>query len=339
MEKAIVVGATGGTGASVAEELVKRGIRTVAFGRSRQKLEQLRAKLGNPEHMTIAVGDAFRPDHVVSASEGTDVLFHCANVPYNEMASKLVPLGESVMEAADRLSLKVVAIDGIYPYGRRQTARATEEHPKRPHTRKGKTRLAYEKMLFDERWSRAKVMIARLPDYYGPTANEASYLGSTLEAIAAGKMAFFIGNMKVPREFVYLPDAAFMIAELAGRDDAYGQNWHIPGAGLISGKEIVRIARQASGSAKPVIPLGIVGLSLLGMGVPVMKEVVEMLYLTEEPLVLSGDKYERSIGPVRATTFEEGIRDTVQALQRKNGASLAFNRPARREKSFLKDRQ
>lgn len=33
-------------------------------------------------------------------------------------------------------------------------------------------------------------MIVRLPDYYGPTANEASYLGSTLESIARGKMAF-----------------------------------------------------------------------------------------------------------------------------------------------------
>lgn len=322
MEKAIVVGATGGTGAAVAEELVKRGIRTIAFGRSWKKLERLQESLGKPECLTIAVGDAFRPDTILSASQGAEILFHCANVPYHEMASKLIPLDESVMEAADRLSLKVVAIDGIYPYGRRQTARATEEHPKRPHTKKGKVRLAYEQMLFDGRWSRAKVMIVRLPDYYGPTANEASYLGSTLEAIAAGKTAYFIGNMHVPREFVYLPDAAFMISELAGRDDAYGQNWHIPGAGLISGKEIVRIARQASGIVKPVIPFGKVGLSLLGMGVPVMKEVVEMLYLTEEPFVLSGDKYERLIGPVRATAFEEGIANTIRELRRRDGFLL-----------------
>ncbi|KZE81122.1 epimerase [Paenibacillus elgii] len=317
LKKAIVVGATGGTGASVTEELVRRGIRTVAFGRSRGKLEQLKANLGNPHHLTIAVGDAFRTNDIVMASEGADVLFHCANVPYHEMVSKLIPLGESVMEAANRLGLKVVVIDGIYPYGRRKMDRATEDHPKQPHTRKGKIRLAYEEMLFEARWSQAKVMIVRLPDYYGPTANGASYLGSTLEAIAAGKMAFFIGNMRVPREYVYLPDAAFMIAELAARNEAYGENWHIPGAGLISGREIVRIARQASGSSKPVISLGRGGLSLLGMAVPVMKEVVEMLYLTEEPLVLSGDKYKRLIGPVRATSFEEGITNTMHALKKK----------------------
>jgi len=318
LKKAIVLGATGGTGAVITEELVKRGIWTVAFGRSRQKLEQLRSRLGNPEHLTIAIGDAFQPDSIVSASEGADVMFNCANVPYHEMVAKLIPLGESVMEAADRLSLKVVVIDGIYPYGRKQMDRVTEEHPKQPHTRKGKTRLAYEKMLFDGKWKQAKVMIVRLPDYYGPTANEASYLGSTLESIAAGKMTFFIGNMHVPREYIYLPDAAFMIAELASRDEAYGQNWNIPGAGLISGKEIVRIAQQASKINKPVLPLGRLGLSLLGMFIPVMKEVVEMLYLTTEPLVLSRDKYERLLGPVKATGFEEGITATIQTLQRKN---------------------
>lgn len=315
MEMAIVIGATGGTGSAITEELVKRGIRTIAFGRSRQKLEHFAEKLGNPAHLTLAVGDAMRPDDIVAQAGGADVLFHCANVPYHEMANKLIPLGESVMKAAERLAIKVVAIDGIYPYGRRQANLVTEEHPMQPHTKKGKVRLDFERMLFSKQWSKAKVMIARLPDYYGPTANEASYLGSTLDAIAAGKMAFFIGNMHIPREFIYLPDAAAMVAELADKDFAYGQNWNIPGAGLISGREIVRIAQAASGHVKAVIPLKKLGLSILGMSIPVMKEVVEMLYLTEEPLTLSGEKYKRFIGPITATPFQEGITATMLALQ------------------------
>lgn len=139
-----------------------------------------------------------RPEDIVAQAGGADVMFHCANVPYHEMVNKLIPLGESVMEAAERLAIKVVAIDGIYPYGRRQTELITEEHPKQPHTIKGKIRLDYERMLFSKRWSHAQVMIVRLPDYYGPTANEASYLGSTLEAIAAGKMAFSSATCKFP---------------------------------------------------------------------------------------------------------------------------------------------
>lgn len=317
MKKAIVVGATGGTGAVITAELAKRGIPVIAFGRSRQKLEELAARLGNPAHLSLAVGNASRPDDIAAAAKDADVLFHCANVPYHEMESKLIPLGESIMEAANRLGVKVVAIDGIYPYGRRQMEKVTEEHPKQPHTRKGKTRLAFEQMIFSSRWNNVKAMIVRLPDYYGPTANQASYLGGTLEAIAAGKMAFFIGNMKVPREYVYLPDAAIMVVELAGHDHAYGQNWNIPGSDIISGHEIVRIAQQASGTKKPVIPLGRIGLSLLGSFVPVMKEIIEMLYLTEEPLRLSGEKYERYIGKIPATSHADGITATIRELQKR----------------------
>ncbi|WP_127494889.1 SDR family NAD(P)-dependent oxidoreductase [Paenibacillus glycanilyticus] len=316
MKKAVVIGATGGTGAAITEELVSRGIPVVAFGRSRSKLESFAARLGHPANLALAVGDAFKADDVEKASRGAEVMFHCANVPYHEMKERLIPLGEAVMEAADRLGLKVVVIDGIYPYGKRQMERVTEEHPKQPHTRKGQTRLKFAEMVFDARWRQARPLIVRLPDYYGPTANEASYLGSTLEAIAAGKMAFFIGNMNVRREYVYLPDAARMIVEISLRDQAYGQEWNIPGGDTISGHEIVRLAREASGSKKAVLPLGKAGLSLLGLFVPVMKEVVEMLYLTTEPLRLSGEKYERFIGPIPATGFKQGIYETISQLKK-----------------------
>lgn len=315
MKKAIVIGATGGTGAAIVEELVKRGIPVIAFGRSRSKLEQFAARLGNPPELSIATGDAFQTDDVESASKEADVMFHCANVPYHEMEDRLLPLGKAVMQAADRLGLKVVVVDGIYPYGRRQADPVTENHPKEPHTRKGRIRLQFGQMVMDSQWKNARPLIVRLPDYYGPTANQASYLGGTLEAIARGKMGFFIGNMQVPREYVYLPDAAKMVVEIATRDHAYGQEWNIPGAGTISGNEIVRLSRLASGSAKPVIPLGKIGLSLLGMVIPVMKEVVEMLYLTNEPLRLSGEKYERFIGPIPATSYEEGITETIRQLK------------------------
>lgn len=78
--------------------------------------EELSSELGNPAHLSLAIGDAFGSNDIAAAAKDADVLFHCVNVPYNEMASKLVSLGESVIEAADRLSLKVVTIDGIYPY-------------------------------------------------------------------------------------------------------------------------------------------------------------------------------------------------------------------------------
>ncbi|WP_068613333.1 NAD-dependent epimerase/dehydratase family protein [Paenibacillus tuaregi] len=315
LKKAVVLGATGGTGKVITAELIKRGVETVIFGRSLPKLRAMAEELGNPALLSMAEGNVFDSASIIRAAKGADVIFHAASIPYNQMTTQLLPLGEAVMGAANQLKIKVVAVDGIYPYGRRTTDHPIDEnHPKRPHTRKGKTKLAFEKMFFDPRWNQVKGMIVRLPDYYGPTANEASYLGSTLEAIAAGKPAAFIGNMRIPREYVYLPDAAKMIVELAEREEAYGQNWHIPGGGVISGRKIVEIAQRASGQKKPVIALGRVSLSILGLFIPVFKEIVEMLYLTEKPLVLSGKKYESLVGPIPATPFEQGITDTVKDI-------------------------
>ncbi|WP_134684478.1 NAD-dependent epimerase/dehydratase family protein [Brevibacillus migulae] len=317
MKKAIVLGATGGVGKPLVTELIRRGVETVAFGRSAAKLESLARELGNPTLLRLETGDAFKPGDIVRAARGAEVMFHSANIPYHEMESRLLPLGEAVMQAAEKLEMKVVVVDGIYPYGRKTVERATEDHPKRPHTRKGKVRLAYEQLIFHPRWQKAKPLIVRLPDYYGPSA-QASYLNVTMEAIAAGKPTAFIGNMKIPREYVYLPDAAHMIAEIAERPESYGQNWHIPGPGVISGHELVRIAQRASGKRKLVVPLGRIGLSLIGLFNPVMKEVVEMLYLTEEPFILSGEKYEREIGPIKWTPHEQAITETIHTLMEHN---------------------
>lgn len=318
-KKAIVLGATGGTGKVITSELMKRGVQTVIFGRSRSKLEEVARELGRPDMLILAEGNVFDPESIIQAAQGAEVIFHAASIPYNQMTTRLLPMGEAVMEAANQLGIKVVAVDGIYPYGRStSTGPIDETYPKRPHTRKGKTKLAFENMFFDPKWSHAQGLIVRLPDYYGPTANEASYLGGTLEAIAAGKPAAFIGNMHIPREYVYLPDAAEMIVELAVREEAYGQNWHIPGPGMIAGRDIVKIARRASGHKKPVIALGRGVLSVLGLFVPVFKEIVEMLYLTREPLVLSGKKYEQQIGPIPVTPFEQGITETVKSIMERN---------------------
>lgn len=39
-----------------------------------------------------------------------------------------------------------------------------------------------------------------------------------------------------------------------------------------------------------------------------------MMYLTEEGFVLSGEKYEKRIGPIPATPFRKGLQETLQIL-------------------------
>ncbi|ASK64484.1 epimerase [Virgibacillus phasianinus] len=312
MKIAIVLGATGGTGQVIVSELLERQIEVIAFGRSESKLKTLMEDHDFDQRLSYKLGDIFDYQTIVNAAKDVDVIFQCANVKYQEMEGKLHLLGESVMKAADILKKKIVIIDGIYVYGH-QVAKGDENHPQQPHTKKGKLRVEFEKLIFSNKWENAKALIVRLPDYYGATSQN-SYLQPTLEGMAAHKNSIFIGNMNTPREYVYLPDAAKMIVNIAEKDNAYGENWNIPGTRLISGKEIIQIARKVTGNRKMVIPLNKSAIRLIGLFDPFIREVVEIMYLTKEGFVLSGEKYEKRIGPVPATPFEKGLEETLRLL-------------------------
>ncbi|WIY59483.1 SDR family oxidoreductase [Bacillus arachidis] len=315
MKKAVVLGATGGSGQAIVSELLFRGIEVIAFGRSENKLKELMKEHGFTSLLTYRLGDIFDYRTIVEAAKDVDVIFQCANVQYHEMADKLLLLGENVMKAADILGKKIVIVDGIYVYGH-QVAKGDEDHPKQPHTKKGKIRVEFENLIFDRKWQSAKALIVRLPDYYGITSQN-SYLQPTLNGFAENKISVFIGNLKTPREYVYLPDAAKMIVEIANKDDSYGENWNIPGAGLISGKEIIKLAREITGNKKLVIPLNKNVIRISGLFNPFMKEVVEIMYLTEEGFTLSGEKYENRIGEIIATPYKDGLKETLTSLMGK----------------------
>jgi len=49
-------------------------------------------------------------------------------------------------------------------------------------------------------------------------------------------------------------------------------------------------------------------LRVLGLFNPIMRELVEMNYLMSEPLVLDDSALQALIGPIRKTSYDEGIR-------------------------------
>ncbi|MGC5324907.1 NAD-dependent epimerase/dehydratase family protein [Brevibacillus sp. SYSU BS000544] len=311
MKKVLVLGATGGIGQPLVEEFVGRGISVIAFARSKDTLQNLYG--GNPRVETWT-GDALHAADVMEASRGVDTIFHCVSIPYPEWTEKLERVARNILEAAKANGCKVVIIDNIYAYGRRQASRIAEQHPKNPHTCKGKLRLKVEQMILDSNKQGIPSLHVHLPDFYGPTGAN-TMLNVTLQAIASNRFGGFVGDQSIAREYIYLPDAARAIAEIASRDTSYGQNWNVPGAGVITGKEILRIGNEITKKTARIMTItkGMIG--LLKLFSPFMKELHEMMYLTEEPLILSGEKYEREIGPIPQTPYLQGIGETIRSLQ------------------------
>lgn len=310
MKKAVVLGASGGMGYAIVNELAERGIETIAFARTSEKLRGL---FNGLESVKIHSGDVFQLPQLLEACTGADVIFHAINVPYGDWADKQPIIVQNILTAAQETGAKLAVVDNIYAYGRAAGGKVSEDTKKQPHTKKGKIRLQLENMVKAAGPKGVRALIAHFPDFYGPNA-ENTLLHYTFQAIVNNKSALYVGDQTLAREFIFTPDGAKALVELALRDDTYGQNWNVPGAGTISGEEIIRIARDVTGYTKRVGTVGRGKLFLAGLFNSLMREALEMMYLNEEPLVLSVQKYESTIGPLPKTPYAEGIRRTIEHL-------------------------
>ncbi|GKV54920.1 NAD-dependent dehydratase [Sporosarcina sp. NCCP-2222] len=302
MKKAIVLGASGGMGYSLVNELTGRGIAVVAFARNEAKLKSLFAS--NPL-VTIHPGDVLDREAVYKAAAGVDTVFHSVSISYEQWNEKLPRIMKNVMNAST--GRKLVVVDNVYAYGRQEGKRVSEETKKNPHTKKGKLRLALEQELKE---SEIPCIIAHFPDFYGPGA-ESTILHHTLKSVLLNKKAGYVGRLDIPREFIFTPDGAKALVELAMNESAYGQNWNIPGERLVTGNELVDMIRSLTGYDKKVSSVTKPMIRLAGLFNPFMREFLELSYLYENPFQLDGSKYEREIGALPRTPYEEGLRQTL----------------------------
>lgn len=308
MRKALVLGATGGMGYSIVNELSMRGIEVVAFARNREKLKRM---FKDDPNVTIKAGDAFNQKHLETAADDIEVIFQAINIPYGDWESKLIDLNKNIITTANKFSAKIAVVDNIYSYGKSNGDKISETTPKKPHTKKGKLRLDMEYLY---RNSRVPFLIAHFPDFYGPFAENAQ-LNYMLRQIAVNKKARFIGNQDVLREHIYTLDGAKAIVDLAAKEDSYGQCWNVPAYDVISGQEIIKLIHEVTGYNKKVGTVTKNMLRFIGMFDKQMREFVEMQYLNEESVVLDGQKFEKHVGPVPKTPYKEGLINTIKVYQ------------------------
>ncbi|MFF1289159.1 SDR family NAD(P)-dependent oxidoreductase [Bacillus thuringiensis] len=310
MKKALVLGASGSMGYAIVNELCGRGIHVVAFARNKERLSALFS--GN-KHVEVVAGDVFIKEDIMNAAKDVDIIFHAVNIPYSDWEKQQEKLLINILEVSKHYGIKIGIVDNIYAYGRQGEGLVKEEAKKRPHTKKGKIRLQLEEMA---KQANVRMFIAHFPDFYGPNA-ESTLVHHTLKGILANKMSSFVGDKKIAREYIFTPDGAKAMVELALHDEAYGQNWNIPGYGVITGEEMIQHIRELTGYTKRVITVKRGMIQFIGLFDKQMKEFMEMLYLTEKPIVLSGEKYERCIGDIPKTSYYNGLKEMIISMQKR----------------------
>ena len=320
VERIGLVGAAGPVGQSVARALVARGKRFRVIGRSAGALEASFGTMPGAERATWNPDD---PASVRAAVRGLDTLVYLVGVPYDRFDQHPVVMGQTLGGAIAEGVQRMVLIGTVYPYGVPRTTPVKEDHPREPHTFKGRMRKAQEDLLLAADASgKIRGTILRLPDFYGPGI-EKSFLHDAFVAALQGKTANVIGPIDTPHEFVFVPDVGPVLLDLADRPEAYGRWWHLGGAGTITQRAFVTQVFAAVGRPPKIRVAGKSLLRVMGLFNPMMRELVEMHYLHTTPVVLDDSALQKLLGPLKKTSYEDGIQKTLKATRASAASSAA----------------
>lgn len=311
MSKIALFGAAGVVGQSIAAALGHTGRPYRVVGRNEVSL---RKAFGPDPLAEIVTWDPDSPASVRAAAKGVDTLIYMVGVNYWQF--ELHPeLMRKTLEGAVAAGVKhIVLIGTVYPYGRARSNPVSEDHPREPHTFKGRMRKAQEDLLMQAHANgRIRATVLRLPDFYGPGV-EASLLHRAALAAVNGGTADMVGPLDRPHEFVFVPDVGPVVARLIETPAAFGRIWHLAGAGTTTQRELISEMERQTGAKLKLRVAGKTMLRLIGLFNPFMREMVEMNYLMTEPLLMDDSALQRLIGPIRKTPYAEGVRQMLAAF-------------------------
>lgn len=111
-----------------------------------------------------------------------------------------------------------------------------------------------------------------------------------------------------------MPDAMRTVADLAERDEAYGEDWAVPGNGVLSPRALAGIAGEHLGREIAVRPAPPWLLRLLGLLIPKLRPVVPLAPHYSRPVRYDASKLTGLLGPVERTPLPEAIAATLTWL-------------------------
>jgi nucleoside-diphosphate-sugar epimerase len=311
MGKVALWGAAGAIGKSIADALRARGDAYRVVGRD---AERLKKAFGDDPKAEIVTWNPDDPASVRAAARGVETLIYLVGVPYNHFELHPQVMQKTLDGAIAEGVKKVVLIGTVYPYGRPQMAKVTEEHPREPHTFKGKMRKEQEDILFAaHKAGKIQATELRLPDFYGPGV-EASLLHRAFKAAVDGGKADMVGPINTPHEFCFVPDVGPVVLALMDKPEAYGRWWNFAGPEVSSQYMVADLAFAFTGRRPQFRVIGKMGLRLIGLFLPFMQEMVEMHYLQTTPVLMDDSALETLLGGLNKTRYAEGVRQSVVAL-------------------------
>jgi nucleoside-diphosphate-sugar epimerase len=309
----VVLGGSGAAGGAVVKALRAQGKEVRAISRNQPA--------HFPNGVTWRQADVADPVSLRNALDGAGVVYHCAQPEYAQWSKEFLTMNTNVLTAVESVGAKLVFADNLYMYDSSHGA-INETTAQHPISKKGAIRKQLGEQLLEwHRQGRVEVAIGRGSDYYGPGVHGSSTGADFFQRILDGKPAQWAGRSDQPHALTFIDDFARALVRLGETPSASGKAWVIPTADALTAKDFASLIAEVAGKPdKGVSALPGWAMPLVGLFVPIMRELYDIRYQTEGPFTVDGKAFAKAFG-FEPTPHREAIRATIESLQA--GSSLA----------------
>jgi nucleoside-diphosphate-sugar epimerase len=302
-----ILGANGTIGSDLAKELT-------AYTRQIRLVSRNPKKINDTDELFAA--DLSDDQQVEKAIAGSDVVYLLVGFDYklSVWRDKWPRLMRAVLDACIKHGAKLVFFDNVYLYDKNAIPHMTEDSPVNPPSEKGKVRRQIAEMMMNEvKNGKLKGLIARSADFYGPHNAKSALQEMAFKNLKKGKRPNWLIDADKIHSFTYTPDAAKAVALLANTADAWNQVWHMPtSTEKLTARQVIDLFNKEMGTAKKTQVMPAWMLKLLGIFIPILREMPEMMYQNDRNYFFDSSKFNTRFS-FTPTSYAEGVKQTVAA--------------------------
>ncbi len=304
----VVIGA-GPTGTATATLLAERGhdVRMITRSGNGPKVSRVE----------LVAADASDAAAMSRLSKGATAIYNCANPPYNRWTTAWPPLAASLLAAAEANNAVLVTLSNLYGNNSANGPMKATDPLDPPSVKGGVRAQMWHDALAAHQAGRVRATEARAADFIGPGAGANSHMGDrVVPRVLAGKSVSLLGRTDVDHSWTAIDDVAQTLVTIAADERAWGTAWNVPTVPPISQRELVqRMCSLAEVEPVKVKTIPRVALSVIGIVVPLVRELKEVLYQFEEPFVIDSDATTNTFG-LKPTPLDDTLRATIAGYRK-----------------------
>jgi len=305
--KQTILGANGTIGKLLAKELS-------------QYTQNIRLVSRNPvkinESDELFPADLTDVNLVDKAIEGSAIVYLVVGFDYNlkTWQNNWPKLMKATIESCIKHQAKLVFFDNVYMYDKSAIPNLTENSPINPSSKKGLVRRDIAEMLLKAvETGGINALIARAPDFYGPENQNSFLIQVVYNNLIKGKNANWFVNGNKKHSFIYTPDAAKATALLGNTPDSYNQVWHLPcDDHTLNAQEWVDLFNREMNTNKKLSVLPMFLIKILGIFIPFMREMPEMMYQYNQDYFFDSTKFKKRFS-FTPTSYQKGVKQIVNS--------------------------